>query len=138
MKNVCIQNYSGPHFPAFGHSRMVRIRENADKNNSCYGHFLRSEIDNFPVIFRSILRDVFRALPSIFDRVLINPLILYSQLRVSTCSKCFSANINDQKINLFKVDNGNNRLILRNMFKVCYRDARKTSLKSFWNLYYSL
>ena len=51
VKSVRIRSYSGPHFPAFGlnterygispHS--VRMRENADQNNSEYGHFLCSE-----------------------------------------------------------------------------------------------
>ena len=39
-KSVRILSYSGPHFPAFYSNR---IRENADQNNSEYGHFLRSE-----------------------------------------------------------------------------------------------
>ena len=34
LKNVCIQSYSDPQFPAFG--------LNTDQNNSEYGHFLRS------------------------------------------------------------------------------------------------
>ena len=40
MKNVRIRSYSGPHFPAFGLN--IHITENADQNNSQYGHFLRS------------------------------------------------------------------------------------------------
>ena len=53
VKSARIRSYSGPYFPAFGlnterysvslciqHS--VRILENADQNNSEYGHFLRS------------------------------------------------------------------------------------------------
>ena len=51
MKNVHIRSYSGPHFSAFGlHTErysvslriQVRMRENADQNNSEYGHLLRS------------------------------------------------------------------------------------------------
>ena len=34
VKSVRIQSYSGPYFPEFG--------LNKDKNNSEYGHFLRS------------------------------------------------------------------------------------------------
>ena len=41
VKSVLIRSYSGPHFPAFG-LNTVRMGENADQNNSEYGHFLRS------------------------------------------------------------------------------------------------
>ena len=47
MKSVRIRSYFGPHFPVFGLNRgispySVRMKENADQNNSEYGHFLRS------------------------------------------------------------------------------------------------
>ena len=38
-KNVRIRSYSGPHFPTF---TLVRMGENADQNNSEYGHFSRN------------------------------------------------------------------------------------------------
>ena len=44
VKSVRIRSYSGPHFPAFGLNAPVRMRENANQNNSKYGHFLRSDI----------------------------------------------------------------------------------------------
>ena len=46
VKSVYIWSYSGPHFPAFGLNTErygVQMRKNVDKNNSKYGHFLRSE-----------------------------------------------------------------------------------------------
>ena len=46
VKCVRIRSYSGPHFPAFGLNispYSVRMRENADQNNSAYGHFSRTE-----------------------------------------------------------------------------------------------
>ena len=45
VKSVRILSYSGPHFVAFGLNRerySARMRENADQNNSEYGHFLGS------------------------------------------------------------------------------------------------
>ena len=48
VKSVRIRSYSGLHFPAFGLNTercgvsSVQMRENADQNNSDYGHFLRS------------------------------------------------------------------------------------------------
>ena len=47
VKSVRIRSYSGPHFPAFGlnterYGCSVRMRENADENNSEYKYFLRS------------------------------------------------------------------------------------------------
>ena len=45
VKSVHIWSYSGPHFPAWGLNMDrygVRIRENADQDNSELGHFLRS------------------------------------------------------------------------------------------------
>ena len=56
VKSVRIQSYSSPHFPAsdwYWEIRSislysVRMRENADQNNSKYGHFLRSECCYFP------------------------------------------------------------------------------------------
>ena len=48
VKSVRIGSYSGPYFPAFGLNTeryspySVRMRENADQNNSEYGHFLCS------------------------------------------------------------------------------------------------
>ena len=42
VKCVRIRSYSGPHFSAFGLNTerySVRMRENADQNNSEYGHF---------------------------------------------------------------------------------------------------
>ena len=50
VKCVRIRSYSGPHFPAFGLNSerygvsllySVQMRENADQNNSEYGHFSR-------------------------------------------------------------------------------------------------
>ena len=54
VKSVHIRSYSGPHFPAFGLNTeryfvslriqySVRMRENAEQNNSEYGHFSRCE-----------------------------------------------------------------------------------------------
>ena len=51
VKCVRIWSYSGPHFPAFGLNTerlricpyLVRIRENADQNNSEYRHFSRGK-----------------------------------------------------------------------------------------------
>ena len=49
LKSVRIRSHSGPHFPVFGLNRerdrispySVRMRENADQNNSEHGHFLQ-------------------------------------------------------------------------------------------------
>ena len=47
-KGVCIQSFSGPHFPAIGLNTgskspySVRMQENPDKKNSEYSHFSRS------------------------------------------------------------------------------------------------
>ena len=47
VKSVPIRSYSGPYFPAFGlNTYSVQMRENADQNNSKYGHFLRSACEN--------------------------------------------------------------------------------------------
>ena len=43
VKSVRIRSYSGPHFLLRISPYSVQIRENADQNNSEYGHFLRSE-----------------------------------------------------------------------------------------------
>ena len=43
VKSVSIWSYSGPHFPTFGLPYSVRLRENADQNNSEYGHFSRGK-----------------------------------------------------------------------------------------------
>ena len=47
MKRVPTRSYSGPHFPALElnteRNGLVGMRENADQNNSEYGHLLRSE-----------------------------------------------------------------------------------------------
>ena len=44
VKNVRVGSYSGPHFSAFElNTDLVRMRENADQNNSKWGYFLRSE-----------------------------------------------------------------------------------------------
>ena len=47
MKSVPTRSYSGPHFPAFElnteKNGLVGMWENADQNNSEYGHLLRSE-----------------------------------------------------------------------------------------------
>ena len=44
VKSIRIRSYSGLHFPEFGlNLDLVQMRENADQNNSEYGHFLRSE-----------------------------------------------------------------------------------------------
>ena len=46
VKSVRIRSYSGPHFSAFGLNTerySLQMLENADPNNSEYGHFLRSE-----------------------------------------------------------------------------------------------
>ena len=40
-KSARIRSYTGPHFPTFGLN--TERRENADLNNSEYGHFLRSD-----------------------------------------------------------------------------------------------
>ena len=40
VKVICIWCYSRPHFPTFGLNTEVRKRENAEQNNSEYGHFL--------------------------------------------------------------------------------------------------
>ena len=42
IKSVRIWSYSGPYFPTF-RLYSVRMRENADENNSEYEHFSRSE-----------------------------------------------------------------------------------------------
>ena len=51
VKSVRIRSYSGPYFPAYGQNTerygvsqlyLVQMRENADQNNSEYGHFSRS------------------------------------------------------------------------------------------------
>ena len=47
VKSVHIRAYSGPQFYVFGLNTEkygVRMRENADQNNSEYGHLLRSAI----------------------------------------------------------------------------------------------
>ena len=47
VKSVCIRSYSGPREIRRDTeylSYSVRMRENADENNSEYGHFLRSGI----------------------------------------------------------------------------------------------
>ena len=49
MNSVRIQSSSGPQFPTFG-LNTERMRENADQNNSAYGHFLRSENLSFSTI----------------------------------------------------------------------------------------
>ena len=58
VESVCIRSYSSPHFPALGLNTerygvspySVRRRENADQNNSEYGHFscsVRVSVRNF-------------------------------------------------------------------------------------------
>ena len=60
VKSVRIRSYSGPHFPVFGLNTerkcgiLVRMRENADQNNSEYGLFSRSEELNFQKIYTYI------------------------------------------------------------------------------------
>ena len=58
--NESVFSYSGPHFPPFrngcGEIRSislysVRMRENADQNNSKYGHFSRSGLLAGRVLF---------------------------------------------------------------------------------------
>ena len=46
IKRVRIRSYSGPHFPIFGLNTPYSdpMRENADQNNSEYGHILRSAL----------------------------------------------------------------------------------------------
>ena len=46
VKSVRIQSYSGLHFHVFGLNmeKCGKMRENADQNNSEYGHFLRSVV----------------------------------------------------------------------------------------------
>ena len=49
VKSVCIRSYSGPHFPVFGlNTERYRVcgkmRENADHDNSEYGHLSRSAV----------------------------------------------------------------------------------------------
>ena len=56
VKRVRFQNYSGPHFPTFELSispYSAQMRENADQNNSKYGHFLRSGEDGNKLIVNS-------------------------------------------------------------------------------------
>ena len=46
VKSACIPSYSGLYFPAFGlgiSSYSVRMRENADHNNSEWGHRLYTD-----------------------------------------------------------------------------------------------
>ena len=54
VKSVRIRSYFGPHFTVFGLNRespySVRIRENADQNNSEYRHFSRSVVCLFFLI----------------------------------------------------------------------------------------
>ena len=55
VKSVRIRSYSGPHFPSFGlnterYPYSVRIQENADQNNSEYGHFLSSDSRNIHLL----------------------------------------------------------------------------------------
>ena len=49
IKSVGIRSYSSLYFPAFGLNTdspySVGMRENADQNNSKYGHFSRSTYD---------------------------------------------------------------------------------------------
>ena len=47
VKSVTFGSYSGPHFPAFS-PYSVQMRENADLNNSKYGHFSTSEWKAYP------------------------------------------------------------------------------------------
>ena len=60
LKKICMWSYSGPHFPVFGLNTerkcgiLVRMRENADQNNSEYGHFSPSEELNFQKIYTYI------------------------------------------------------------------------------------
>ena len=43
VKSVGIRFYSGPHFPTFGlNPYSAQMQENADQNNSEYGHFSQS------------------------------------------------------------------------------------------------
>ena len=58
VKCVRIRSYSGPQFPAFGLNSerygvsllySVQMRENADQNNSEYGHFSRSGL--YAIVF---------------------------------------------------------------------------------------
>ena len=43
VKSVRNRSYSGPHFPAFG-PYSIRMRQNADQNNSENEHFSRSVV----------------------------------------------------------------------------------------------
>ena len=66
MKSVRIRSYSGSHFPALGLNEYrevhrifpysVWMQENADQNNSEYGHFFRSEfvINTLVTIIKSL------------------------------------------------------------------------------------
>ena len=55
VKGVCIQSFSGPHFPAIGLNTgskspySVRMQENPDQKNSEYSHFSRSTF--FTIVF---------------------------------------------------------------------------------------
>ena len=76
MNSVHIQSYSGPHFSRIrtecGEIRSispysVRMRENADQNNSEYSHFLRSELNDLDISIEHSVNNyfvVFKKFPS--------------------------------------------------------------------------
>ena len=65
MKSVRIRSYSDPYFLAFGLNAercgvslySVRMRENADHNNSEYGHFLRSDWEDTKIKDKAQLQE---------------------------------------------------------------------------------
>ena len=76
MNSVHIQSCSGPHFSRiwteYGEIRSispysVRMRENADQNNSEYSHFLRSELNDLDISIEDSVNNyfvVFKKFPS--------------------------------------------------------------------------
>ena len=56
VKSVRIRSYSGLHFPEFGlNLDLVQMRENADQNNSEYGHFLRGGFVKYKPTFDLVI-----------------------------------------------------------------------------------
>ena len=60
VKSVRILSYAGQHFPAFG-LNSVRIRENADQNNSEYEHLSCSVFYPFRPIYMKFSKNYFQA-----------------------------------------------------------------------------
>ena len=68
MNSVHIQSYSGPHFSRIRTEYVeirsispysVRMRENADQNNSEYSHFLRSELNDLDISIEHSVNNYF-------------------------------------------------------------------------------